>query len=176
MPAAPGPVLPSGARRDLYRKEKLSSGRARMRAKASPPALKRGNSCARRCITSAKGNTAQHLRNRQSPSDSRRPGAQESSFPRRAERRRRPALRRKRKETPAKAKAIPGVNRRLGDPGPRRMLLRRRATPLLPMLLSPDKPELPLAIVERLRDGMRHERQAAHGSRQEPRPYRMTQI
>lgn len=169
MPAAAHLVLRSGPRRLLCRKERPSSAHARTRAKASPPALRQGNLFARRCITSAKVNTVRHLQNRQLPSDSRRPGARESSSPRRAAVRFPQAPARKPKETTAQVKAIPGANRRPSDPGRHRMPSRRRAILPLRVHLSPNKPEPPLAIAERLRDGTLPEKQAEHASTQEPR-------
>ena len=140
--------------------KEILSADARTRGKASPPALRRGSLFARRCITSAKVNPAQHLQNRRSPSDSRRPGARESISPRRAAVRLPQAPQRKRKETTAKAKAIPGANLQPRVRGPLLRPSKRRAILPLPAHLSPNKPELPLAIAERLRDGTLPEKQS----------------
>jgi len=72
------------------------------------PALKRVNSYVRRCITSAKANMAQPLRNRQSQSDSRRRAAQASSCPRHPEVKRPLKPARRPRAITAKGKATPG--------------------------------------------------------------------
>src|SRR5579864_5779103 len=122
MPVAPHLILPSRQEEVLCRNERPSNVRVRTRVKASPPALKRVNSYARRCITSVKENMAQPLRSRRSLSDSRRLVAQASSCPRRAKVKRPTAPARKPRAITAKDKANHTADRPHDGPAPLRML------------------------------------------------------
>jgi hypothetical protein len=135
--------------------------------KASRPAPKPANSCARRCITSAKANMAQPLRNRRLLSDSRRRVAQVSSCPRHAEVKRPPAPARKPRAIFVKAKATPGALLPPGGQGPPRMLKRGRDILPLPMHLSPNRLEPPLAIEDHLCAEVLRGKQAGRASTQE---------
>ena len=151
----------------LCRNERPSNVRVRTRVKASRPAPKPANSCARRCITSAKANMAQPLRNRRLLSDSRRRVAQVSSCPRHAEVTRPPAPARKPRAIFVKGKATPGALLPPGGQGPPRMLKRGRDILPLPMHLSPNRLEPPLAIEDHLCAEVLRGRQAARVSTQE---------